>query len=125
MRALSLILGVFCLAGCTGPDIVPVQGTVPAAVYPGDTGAVVRVPADPISASAANASPAKLDSPQDRYDDTVRRGQLKEAARTGLGLMTGSQSCATPGGVVAAPTPLSKPCGIEPLDDFSLGAQRR
>jgi hypothetical protein len=125
MRALSLILGVFCLAGCTGPDIVPVQGAVPAAVYPGDTGVVVRVPADSVSASAANASPTNLDSPQARYDDMVRRGQLKEAARTGLGVMTGSQSCTNPNGVVAAPTPLSKPCGVEPLDDFSLGAQRR
>jgi len=128
MRAFSLILGVFCLAGCTGPDIVPLQGDVPAAVYSGGvgTGAITRLPADsPVSISPSDASAASLENPQARYDDAVRRGRMKEASRLGLGVMTGSQSCGGPATVVAPAGPLSKPCGVAPLDDFSLDDQPR
>jgi len=55
----------------------------------------------------------------------VRRGQLKEANRLGVGVMTGSQPCAAQSSVIAPPTPLSKPCGVAPLDDFSLNGGRR
>ena len=85
MRVLSLILGVFCLAGCTGPipgagpGFVPIQGTVPMAVHPGETGAITRLPVNTLSVSPADASAVKPDSPQARYDDMVRRGQMKDA----------------------------------------------
>jgi len=125
MRALSLILGVFCLTGCTGPDIVPVQGVVPPLAHTGETGVIPRVPVDVIFAPPADAYALTPESPQARYDATVRRGQLKEANRDGLAVMTGSAPCGAPVGVVAPPTTLSKPCGVEPLDDFSLRHQRR
>jgi hypothetical protein len=125
MRALSLVLGVFCLAGCTGPDIIPIQGVVPMAVHPADTGVIARVPVDPVSASPFNTSAMKPESPQDHYDNMVRHGQLKEANGVGVGVMAGSQPCIAPGGVVAPPSSLSKPCGVAPLDDFSLNGRRR
>ena len=125
MRALSLILGVICLTGCTGPDIVPVQGVVPPLAHTGETGVTPRVPVDVVFAPPADAYALTPESPQARYDDTVRRGQLKEAKRVGLGAMTGSAPCGAPAGVIAPPTALSKPCGVEPLDDFSLRHQRR
>ena len=127
MRALSLILGAFCLAACTGPgpDIVPVQGVVPPLAHTGEAGVIARVPLDTVFAPPADAYATKPENPQSRYDDTVRRGQLKEANRVGLGTMTGSEPCGALGGVVAPPTALSKPCGVEPLDDFSLRYQRR
>jgi hypothetical protein len=128
MRALSLILGVFYLTGCTGPDIVPVQGVVPPLNYTGETGVMPRVPVDVVFAPPAGTAvtkPENQESPQARYDDAVRRGQMKEANRVGLGVMTGTESCGASGGVVAPPTSLSKPCGVAPLDDFSLGGGRR
>jgi hypothetical protein len=126
MRAFSLILGAFCLAGCTSPpDIVPLQGVVPPLAHAGEAGVIARVPVDVVFAPPKDASVTKLENPQARYDDAVRHGQLKEANRVGLGTMTGSQPCGAPGDVIAPPTALSKPCGVEPLDDFSLGARRR
>ena len=57
MRALSLILGIFCLAGCAspGPDIVPVQGVVPPLAHTGETGVIARVPVDVVFAPPADA----------------------------------------------------------------------
>ena len=121
MRALSLVIGVICLGGCTGPDIVQVQGAVPPLAHTGETGVSPRVPVDVVFAPPADVYATNPSSPQARYDDAVRHGQLKEANRVGLGTMTGSASCDTSGAVIAAPTALSKPCGVAPLDDFSLG----
>jgi hypothetical protein len=135
MRTLSLVIGIIGLAGCTGPgpdtipEIYPVQGVVPPLAHTGETGVIARVPADVVSAPPTDVSATKPASPQARYDATVRRGQFEEANRIGLGVMTGSAPCGAPGGVVAPPTALpaalSKPCGVEPLDDFSLRHQRR
>lgn len=135
MRALSLVIGIIGLAGCTssGPDTIPeihpVQGVVPPLAHTGETGVIARVPADVVSAPPTDVSATKPASPQARYDATVRRGQFEEANRIGLGVMTGSAPCDAPGGVIAPPAAslaaLSKPCGVEPLDDFSLGHQRR
>ena len=114
MRALSLVIGVICLAGCTGPgpDIVPVQGVVPPLAHTGETGVVTRAPLDVVFAPPADAYVTKPETPESRYDDTVRHGQLKEANRVGLGTMTGSEPCGASGGVIAPPTALSKPCGV-------------
>lgn len=126
MRALILTLGAFCLAGCTGPDIVPIQGSVPALVHSGETGVIARTPVDADSTFPASASAMTPETPQGRYDGMVQRGQMKEANRLGIGVMTGSQPCGSAAsGVVAAPTPLSKPCGVAPLDDFTLERQRQ
>lgn len=125
MRAFSLILGIFCLAGCTGPDIVPIQGNVPALVHSGETGVMARAPVAAVSTVPANASAMTPGSPQGRFDSMVQRGQMKEANRLGVGVMTGSQPCGNASGVVAPPTPLSTPCGVAPLDDFTLKRQRQ
>jgi hypothetical protein len=126
MRAFSLIVGVLCLAGCTGPDIIPIQGSVPPlAAQPGSGGAVTRMPLDAVSASPADAASLRPETPQGRYDSMVRQGQMREANRLGVGVMTGSQPCASPTGVIAPPTSLSKPCTVAPLDDFSLRRQQQ
>jgi hypothetical protein len=126
MRAFSLILGALCLAGCTGPDIVPIQGSVPPlTAQPGSNGAVTSMPLDAVSASPADGAATRLETPQGRYDSMVRQGQMREANRLGVGVMTGSQPCAGPTGVIAPPTPVSKPCTVAPLDDFSLRRQRQ
>ena len=125
MRVFPLILGVFCLAGCTGPDIVPIQGSVPPLVHSNEAGVIARVPVDAVSTVPANASATTPDTPQGRYDSMVQRGQIKEANRLGIGVMTGSQPCGNASGVTAPPTPLSKPCGVAPLDDFTLERQRQ
>lgn len=125
MRAFSLILGVLSLAGCTGPDIVPIQGSVPPLVHSNEAGVIARAPVDAVTTFPANASATTPDTPQGRYDGMVRRGQIKEANRLGIGVMTGSQPCGNASGVVAPPTPLSKTCGVAPLDDFTLERQRQ
>jgi hypothetical protein len=129
MRALSLVIGIIGLAGCaspgsdTIPEIYPVQGVVPPLAQTGETGVIAGVPADVVFAPT-DASATTPASPQARYDATVQRGQFEEANRFGLGVMTGSAPCGAPGGVIAPPATLSKPC-VAPLDDFSLRAQRR
>ena len=126
MRAFPLIFGVICLAGCTGPDIIPIQGSVPPlTAQSGGNGAITRMPLDAVPASPADAAAPRPESPQSRYDSLVLQGQMREANRLGVGVMTGSQPCAGPTGVIAPPTPLSKPCTVAPLDDFSLGRQRQ
>jgi hypothetical protein len=130
MRALFLVIGIIGLAGCaspgpnTIPEIYPVQGVVPPLAHIGETGVIARVPADVVFAPPTDASATTPASPQARYDATVQRGQFEEANRFGLGVMTGSAPCGAPGGVIAPPATLSKPC-VAPLDDFSLRAQRR
>ena len=79
MRTFSLILGIFCLAGCTGTDIVQVQGVVPPLAHAGETGVSPRVPVDVVFAPPADVYATNPSSPQARYDDAVRHGQLKEA----------------------------------------------
>jgi hypothetical protein len=125
MRAFSLILGALCLAGCTGPDIVPIQGSVPPLVHSGEAGMIARAPVAAVSTVPTNASVMTPDTPQGRYDSMVQHGQIREANRLGVGVMTGSQPCGNASSVVAPPTPLSKPCGVAPLDDFTLERQRR
>ena len=127
MRAFPLILGTLCLAGCTGtgPDIVPIQGSVPPLVQSNEAGVMARAPVAAVPTGPANASAMTPDTPQGRYDGMVQRGQIKEANRLGIGVMTGSQPCGDASGVVAPPTPLSKPCGVAPLDDFTLERQRQ
>jgi hypothetical protein len=125
MRAFPLIVGVFCLAGCTGPDIIPVQGSVPPLTAQlGSNGEITRMPLDAVSASPADAAATRSATPQEHYDSMVRQGQMREANRLGVGVMTGSQPCAGPTGVIAPPTPLSKPCTVAQPDDFSLRRQR-
>jgi hypothetical protein len=109
----------------TVKEIYPVQGVVPPLAHTGETGVIARVPADVVSAPPTDVSATKPASPQAHYDATVRRGQFEEANRIGLGAMTGSAPCGAPGGVITPPTTLSKPCVVEPLDDFSLRHQRR
>jgi hypothetical protein len=125
MRVFPLILGVFCLAGCTGPDIVPIQGSVPPLVQSNEAGVMARAPVAAVPTGPANASAMTPDTPQGRYDGMVQRGQIREANRLGVGVMTGSLPCGSASGVVAPPTPLSKPCGVAPLDDFTLERQRQ
>jgi hypothetical protein len=125
MRAFSLILGALCLAGCAGPDIIPIQGSVPPLVHSNEAGVIARAPVAAVSTVPANASAITPDTPQGHYDSMVQHGQMKEANRLGVGVMTGSQPCGNASGVVAPPTPLSKPCGVAPLDDFTLERQRQ
>jgi hypothetical protein len=125
MRAFTLIVGVLCLAGCTGPDIIPIQGSVPPlAAQPGSGGAITRMPLDAVSASPADAAATRLETSQGHYDSMVRQGQMREANRLGVGVMTGSQPCAGSTSVIAPPTPLSEPCTVAPLDDISLRRER-
>lgn len=125
MRAFSLILGALCLAGCTGPDIIPIQGNVPPLVHSNEAGLIARAPVAAVSTVPANTSTMTPDTPQERYDSMVQRGQIREANKLGVGVMTGSQPCGNASSVVAPPTPLSKPCGVAPLDDFTLERQRQ
>jgi hypothetical protein len=125
MRAFSLILAALCLAACTGPDIIPIQGNVPPLVHSGEAGMIARAPVAAVSTVPANVSAMTPDKLQGRYDSMVQHGQMKEANRLGVGVMTGSQPCGNAFGVVAPPTPLSKPCGVAPLDDFTLERQRQ
>jgi hypothetical protein len=125
MRAFSLILGALCLAGCAGPDIIPIQGSVPPLVHSNEAGVIARAPVAAVSTVPANTSAMTPDTPQGRYDSMVQHGQMKEANRLGVGVMTGSQPCGNASGVVAPLTPLSTPCGVAPLDDFTLERQRQ
>jgi len=135
MRALSLVIGIIGLAGCTSsgpdtvPEIYPLQGVVPPLAHTCETGVIARMPADVVFAPPTDVSATKPASPQALYDAAVQRGQFEEANRIGLGVMTGLAPCGAPGGAIAPPAASlaapSKPCGVEPLDDFSLGHQRR
>lgn len=126
MRVFPLILGAVCLAaGCTGPDIVPIQGSVPPLIQSNEAGVMARAPVAAVSTVPTNASATTPETPQGRYDGMVQRGQIREANRLGVGVMTGSLPCGNASTVVAPPTPLSKPCGVAPLDDFTLEPQRQ